>query len=335
MVIEMLESNKIRGCYWGIALGDALGKPVEFNDIYRIKDIYGTNGIQNLKNYSIWTDDTEMTFAVSKALLRLGNINEIKTLNENNIGKTFAEEFIKWLENPGHAPGNTCRASIFSLKNKGPDNWRDVGKNDSKGCGTAMRAAPLGIWVADPINQELSAGEGEIHDLLRTISQIQSEITHGHKAATAAALAASYSVTLSINGFQPIEMIEPIQKYCKNIHPDFDDSVNRILIALERIENGQFENDIEALHFIGKGWVGEEAFSMALYSAIRYPSNFLECLRTAVNHSGDSDSVGCIAGSIVGTYNGIESIPNDWIERLAEKDRMHKLLNDITQFFET
>ncbi|TFF88261.1 MAG: hypothetical protein EU549_03365 [Promethearchaeota archaeon] len=332
-MMKILDLRKIQGCYWGLALGDALGKPVEFDDISQIKSQYGPSGIQDLMNYAIWTDDTEMIIAVSRALLRMGNSETIKTLDDDRIGKTFAEEFIKWFDNPGHAPGNTCKSSVYSLIKNGAETWRNSGNNNSKGCGTAMRAAPIGIWFADSIESELPKGQGEIHKLLRKISQIQSEITHGHKGATAAALASSYSVALAINKIHPKDMIDPIERYCKNIHTDFDEAINRIRVALDKIMSGEFKTDLEALHFIGKGWVGEEAFSMALYCAIRYPLDLKECLRTAVNHSGDSDSVGCIAGSIIGAYNGIEIVPNDWVEKLAENNRIQKLLNTIKKFF--
>jgi ADP-ribosylglycohydrolase len=36
----------------------------------------------------------------------------------------------------------------------------------------------------------------------------------------------------------------------------------------------------------------------------------------AVNHSGDSDSTGSIAGNILGTYYGEDCLPADWLEAL-------------------
>ena len=47
--VIMLTTNKIQGCYWGLALGDALGMPIEFKLIEKIREIYGEGGIQNLE----------------------------------------------------------------------------------------------------------------------------------------------------------------------------------------------------------------------------------------------------------------------------------------------
>ena len=329
----MLTNDKILGCYWGLALGDALGMPVEFRSIENIRQIYGEDGIQNPGKNAIWTDDTEMTIAVSKSLLELGKIEEIKDLNEDIIGQTFAEGFINWLNNPGYAPGVTTTGSVRFLETHGPEKWKNAGKNDSKGCGTVMRAAPLGIWAANAVKPELPFTNGVYHKLLSKISQIQSEITHGHKAATAAALAGSYAVALAINGVSPDKMITPIEQYCNKIHPNFQNAMQRLKKSLSKREKGIYETDLDALNYIGEGWVGEEAFTMALYSTIRSPNDLKNGLRISVNHGGDSVSVACIAGSILGALHGMSIIPKDWIIYLAERERLEKFLNLLIEFF--
>lgn len=318
----MLTHDKIEGCYWAFALGDAMGMPVEFNQIDVIKERYGEHGIQEPKSWAIWTDDTEMTLAVSRALIQLGQPHQIAKKTDEEIGIAFGREFIKWFDNMGHAPGITCKSEVFKLRSRGPEKWNEVGKNDSKGCGSAMRSAPLGLWFADVLTDELEERRGKYHELLARVSKIQSEITHGHKAATAAALASSYAVTLCINQIPIEELIEPIELIAGPIHPDFQYFLTRLKEALTLREKGEFTTDLDAIHYIGRGWVGDEAFAMALYAAIRSPDNLQKCLQIAVNHSGDSDSVGCIAGSILGAYHGMKIIPQGWIGRLPEKKRM-------------
>ncbi|MCP6718636.1 MAG: ADP-ribosylglycohydrolase family protein [Patescibacteria group bacterium] len=329
----MLTKDKILGCYWGLALGDALGMPVEFHSIEAIRDIYGEDGILNPEKNAIWTDDTEMTIAVTNSLLRLGEVKQIKDLIDDTIGRNFAEEFINWLNNPGYSPGRTTTHAVNFLKVNGAKKWKLSGVNDSKGCGTVMRAAPLGIWFANSLTPELPLIDGPHHKLLFNVSMIQSEITHGHKAATAAALAGSYAVALAINGMHPDKMINPIEKYCNHLHSDFENAMQRLKTSLTQRKGGAFGSDLEALTYIGQGWVGEEAFAMALYSAIQYANDLKSCLRVSVNHDGDSDSVACIAGSILGAFYGTSIIPKDWIDCLAEKERMEMFLSKVIEFF--
>src|SRR5271157_3203225 len=192
--MRMPAECNISGCYWGLALGDALGQPVEFNQIDVIRSRYGPLGIQEPLTRAIWTDDTEMTFAVTRALIGLGPTQVLQELEDDAIGQSFAAEFLAWLANPGYAPGPTCMKAVYYLQNHSPARWRNAGRNNSKGCGSVMRAAPVGLWFADALAGELNEGVGPMHDALARISAIQSEITHGHKAATAAALAGAYAV---------------------------------------------------------------------------------------------------------------------------------------------
>jgi len=53
----------------------------------------------------------------------------------------------------------------------------------------------------------------------------------------------------------------------------------------------------------------------------------------AVNHSGDSDSTGSIAGSILGTLLGIESIPEKWVQNVEDSNKIRKIADDMHQIF--
>lgn len=72
---------------------------------------------------------------------------------------------------------------------------------------------------------------------------------------------------------------------------------------------------------------------MALYSAIQYTNDLKTCLRISANHSGDSDSIACIAWNILGAFHGMSIIPKDWIDYLAEKKKMEILLSNVIEFF--
>ncbi|MHA1226313.1 MAG: ADP-ribosylglycohydrolase family protein [Candidatus Hodarchaeales archaeon] len=323
-------SDKIRGCYWGLCLGDALGMPVEFKSLNVIKEKYGISGVERPPKDAIFTDDTEMSIAVTKALMAMGTIEEIKTLDDDDIAKTFAREFLQWLKNPGFAPGITCMNSVVNLKKYGEYSWRKAARNDSKGCGTVMRAAPLGIWYAEKIGEELKNGKKIYHEELKRVSKIQSEITHNHKAATAAALAGSYAVALAFNDVKPLDMLPLILHYCSDIHPDFDSELEKLESIIEK---GGMIEDYRAIKALGGGWVGEEAFGIAMYSVIRYPDDFVKCLQVAVNHDGDSDSTGCIAGAIIGALNGYTQIPQDWIKSLHEGQRYRHYVENVLEYF--
>ena len=47
---------------------------------------------------------------------------------------------------------------------------------------------------------------------------------------------------------------------------------------------------------------------MAVFSCLRHSDNAKACLRCAVNVTGDSDSIGSVAGNIIGAYLGEDAV---------------------------
>jgi len=79
---------------------------------------------------------------------------------------------------------------------------------------------------------------------------------------------------------------------------------------------------------LGRGFTGEEALAIALASSLAGGS-LAEAVRMAVNHSGDSDSTGAIAGQIRGALEGVGAIPPEWLERLELRDVIETIAEDL------
>ncbi|MHA1380278.1 MAG: ADP-ribosylglycohydrolase family protein [Candidatus Helarchaeota archaeon] len=307
-------SDSVKGVMWGLALGDALGKPVEFKHLWRIKEDYGPNGIIELPHNAIWTDDTEMTFAVARALIKSHR------LSVEEISTQIADEFVVWLDtNTGYAPGNTCIRGVVYYKNKPNKEWWESGIKTSKGCGSAMRVAPIGLYFKDL-------------DKLYKVAYNSSLITHAHPTAIAAAVGAAYLVRLALDKIEIELWPEKVKNFVKNIpelgKAEFKNAIDRAVNALN------IKSKEEAIKTIGKGWVGEEAVAIALYCCMKYskPEDFKKMLILAVNHDGDSDSTGCIAGGIMGAAHGYAVLTSEiceWINKLREKERMKKIIHQM------
>lgn len=61
---------------------------------------------------------------------------------------------------------------------------------------------------------------------------------------------------------------------------------------------------------------------------------FREGVLLAVNHGGDSDSTGSIAGNILGAALGRSAIPAPWLERLELRDVIEQVAADLVTEFE-
>ncbi len=292
--------SKARGMLFGLAIGDALGWPSEFLKLPEIKRRYGPKGITDLANPALYTDDTQMSIAIAEALVRAGD-KDIEGLME-----AVRDEFVKWRHSPenNRAPGNTCLAGVHNLERGA--HWTESGLN-SKGCGSAMRAAPIGyLFQHHP-------------EKLRAVAHATGVCTHAHRTADAACIGAAYLVKLALDGTPPDRMIPELLAFTHGISLEFDKAIHKVQECLP------WTDPEAALLHLGEGWIAEEAVALALYCFLKHPHNYADTIIRAANTNGDSDSIACIAGGISGAYLGVEAIPSDWVRRIEKTEYLDGL----------
>ena len=86
-----------------------------------------------------------------------------------------------------------------------------------------------------------------------------------------------------------------------------------------------------AIPALGQGWVAEEALAIAVYCAL-VANDIRQGVTLAVNHDGDSDSTGAIAGNLLGIMYGADAIPDDWLESLELRDVIAEVADDLFSF---
>jgi ADP-ribosylglycohydrolase len=295
--------EQVLGMIYGLALGDALGAPVEFWDLKGIQERYGADGIQDLPDPALFTDDTQMTLAVAEALIAAGH---------EDLGAIMAvlsQEFVAWLHSPENdrSPGGSCLYGARQLEAGVP--WWRSGKPNSKGCGAAMRVAPIGYLYQ--------------HDLpkLRRVAAASAMVTHHHPTAQLGAVAAAFLMKLALDRLPPEDLLPALELETHSQALDFDQALARLEEALE------MDSQDAALDHIGEGWVAEEVVMMALYCFLKSPDDFVATIRRGANTQGDSDSIASIAGGLSGAYLGIRSLPAVWVDRLEKSD----YLADVAQ----
>ena len=100
-----------------------------------------------------------------------------------------------------------------------------------------------------------------------------------------------------------------------------------ILRACDLARSGSPDPDCIAQ--IGRGWVGEEALAIAVFSAVRHAGDFGAAIRSAANHSSDSDSTASICGNIVGAAAGLSAIGEEWTRDLELRDVILEVARDL------
>lgn len=136
-------------------------------------------------------------------------------------------------------------------------------------------------------------------------------------------LCASADETVDAEAFKDIvdKSLKVVSGVYGNDAPAMEDFLRIILEAVGLESDGRadweiIENDL------GGGWVAEETLAIAIFSVLRHMDDFSACMVSAVNHGGDSDSTGAVAGNIIGAITGYEAIPAKFKEGL----QLHDLL---------
>lgn len=173
--------ERARGAYLGLAVGDALGAPVEFMTASEIAAAHGEHrmmtggGWLRLRPGQI-TDDTQMTLALGDAIVQ----------SQGWDLRNVAEHFLAWMRSKPIDIGNTCRRGIVRYLHDGSlEAPYDEG---AAGNGVAMRNLPV---VLHTLNSP---------DEFKRQTIEQGHITHHHPLSDEATLALGHMTRALLTG---------------------------------------------------------------------------------------------------------------------------------------
>lgn len=338
--------DRIRGCLIGGAVGDALGYPVEFLSYSQIIHSFGEKGITEYvldvqEGKAVISDDTQMTLFTAEGLLNSAG------KKKEEIPYEVYRSYLNWYQtqrgrrkpemgkgkagagNPGRdnsrlmeipelyvcrAPGNTCLSALSS----GRMGDMEESINMSKGCGGIMRAAPAAIYR--------KPDEAFTRKEIDLLGARLAAITHGHPLGYIPAAVLVHIVNIGVyGGSQPgmglADAVKEAVETARELFPEIG-FMPKLAALVNRAAKlaGNEKEDIENIRELGEGWVAEETLAIAVYCSIRYCDNFSKGVAAAVNHSGDSDSTGAVAGNILGAWLGLEGIEEKWLRDLELRE---------------
>ncbi|MFC3577375.1 ADP-ribosylglycohydrolase family protein [Streptomyces yaanensis] len=325
MTTTALARRAATGSLLGLALGDALGFPTEFNDVPSILAKCGPWREMALPRPAIVTDDTQMTLALGRGLR---TAMDRGLLAPKRMERPVREEFVDWYQSPDNnrAPGRTCLVACNLLKDEGRP-WQQASQIDSKGCGANMRVAPLGLVPG--LSDEQRAGA----------AQLQAALTHGHPTALAASDLTARAVRLLVQGAEPARLVGLLRSYAHENRSRYHErwlgdlwtraqdptpehfiarGWDECLDVLDRLQEavGTVSPEDDPCLATGAGWIAEEALATGLLCFLLFPDEPVTALRRAACTSGDSDSIACLTGAFAGAHLGAEVWPREWADRI-------------------
>ncbi|MET7803322.1 ADP-ribosylglycohydrolase family protein [Micromonospora chersina] len=336
MIATVIDSapRRAAGSLFGLAYGDALGKPTEFLTVAEIVRRYGPAGPRELTgDPALVTDDTQMALAVAWAL------HDAPAFTAEAVEPLLRRRFLDWAVSPDNnrAPGMTCLRACAEL-DRGT-RWQDATVAGSKGCGANMRVTPVGLLDVDL-------------DTMAGLAQLQAGLTHGHPTGLAASELTAYAVRLLRDGAAlpdlpglltdrahaqrtvyradwlgdlwqragertPEEFIARGWDECLRV-------LGRLDAALARPDDGG-----DPCRLTGEGWIAEEALATALLCALRHADDPVGALARGATTAGDSDSIAALAGAFVGAAHGMRAWPDAWSTRIEYADQLTTLTTPL------
>ena len=305
--------DRIVGCLKGIATGDAIGKQTEMlsrDDVLRwypqgLRGFEGTPDaiipryVGNSKRQ--WrigetTDDTERTVAVARAIIAERNVSH----------EAIGREMLRCTKSVH--PG---LKSLWEFHQAG-DPMRIAKAHD--GCGAAIRVAPVGIFYKSDRLDELVNGarEGSIS-------------THGGSLAIAAAAATAAAVSAAIDAASPHQVLELAERAAAQAESRWS---GRSAPALANAIRTVHDN-LACLPALRPADVAARCFPNQPLTIVPLALGLATVMQSAedaillaTNVGGDSDSVGSIAGGILGAMYP-STVNQHWyevVERINDHD---------------
>lgn len=287
--------DRALGAFLGLAVGDALGTTLEFeerNTRPHHTEMLG-GGPFDLKPGQ-WTDDTSMALALAESLIAHPEFDAADLMRR----------FVSWSEQGAYSCTGTCfdigittRLALRQFGRTG-DPFAGSTDEDSAGNGSIMRIAPVAlIALSDRGRADRLAVE-------------QSRVTH---AAPACLNACRFMVDI-LRGFIRGEEF-PLRARLPGAHPAIED----LTMATYRDKSrDQIRSSGYVVHTL----------EAALW-AVQRTTSFEDALILAVNLGGDADTVGAVTGQIAGARYGLSAIPQRWLEPLAWRDRLEATASSL------
>lgn len=293
--------DRVQGAVLAAAIGDAIGHPTEFLSMAAIKQRWGDDGVTGFELWwdnadgtrcAPYTDDTQMSECVIDQLLD----SDEQQHDVEQMMTALADRFVAWADDPqgGHrAPGNACLSGCRALS-RGV-HWSEAGGEAAGGCGSVMRAWPIGLRFCDDL------------DHAEFLAVEHSKLTHRDPIALAACAAVVRGIGLALSGSAPVDvgaaMVVAAAKHSAPTAAMIQRAVDEAIAGVGP------EVTLDRL----RAWAAHEAIAGAAYIFMRHPDDVRAGILEGANTPGDSDSLASIAGALIGARCGLSALPADWV----------------------
>jgi ADP-ribosyl-[dinitrogen reductase] hydrolase len=290
-----------RGSLLGLALGDALGAPVEFRPrgSFHLVTGFRDGGPHGLAAGQ-WTDDTSMALALADSIALAGWDVEDQ-----------ARRYLAWWYEGKYSVNGGCfdighitRSALARIARGAPAHDNGDESDHASGNGSIMRLAPVPLHFLDLFPDDLR--------LLASYAEQSSALTHRSPKCLSACRYLAVVVAALMAGCKREDVLSaewPVLGELNAIKP--------LDATILEVARGSYRRKPPA-EIRGSGYV-VDSLEAALWAFHDAPT-FRDAVLAAVNLGDDADTTGAICGQLAGAYFGADGIPTEWLGGLAKRE---------------
>lgn len=283
----------------GTAVADALGVPFE-KKLCNYEGLVEWDGKTYLgsEHHKLlpgqYSDDTQMSLMVAESLIDNHGFNP----------DDLAARYMDWLvSGRARGYGKTTLLAVQNLQNG--KHWSESGIAGSTGNGTAMRAAPFGVYFRN-----------DLYSLVN-ICKIDSAITHACEEAEAGSIAIALAAAYAVNN----NLDNLLEKIWEKLPTS---KVKSTIYSLGSLIESEYITPQQALRVLGTKADVRETVPAALYCFMKF-NTYHEAVVAAIKAGGDTDTTAAIVGALFGAKSGMKGIDNNIVKGVEDYNRLMEL----------
>jgi ADP-ribosyl-[dinitrogen reductase] hydrolase len=304
----------VRAALLGLAVGDALGVPVEFigREARRHDPVLGLRAYGTHRQPAgTWSDDSSLTFCLAETLARPGGLAGPPDLAD------FGRRAINWLDNAYWTAtaetfdvGGATRTAIQHLRQGMSPSKAGPHSELDNGNGALMRILPLVFhqaWQAESLDMNAAW----------TLTEAVASVTHGHPRSTLGCFLYLLVARGLVAGLAPARAYEQMQALANSwLHKQAKGPVFYEWPKYAAVLDGSLPAVAEA-EIKSSGYV-VHTLEAALWCLLQHDT-YAATVLAAVNLGDDTDTTGAVAGGLAGLAYGETGIPSEWLAGLARR----------------
>ena len=339
------KTSAFRGCFLGLAMGDAMGYSVDTKSLAQIREDYGPNGLLGydlVNGYAEVTSHTQLAAFTANALLLGMTRGQVygKMAPYVRYAGVGQQEWAMGQRRYDQPSRNHCWTfRVNELRRRHCTDTRMVETLNRNQLGALE--APTNQYdtpasIASSVAVALFADPNRMHQM--EADRLGAEcvaLTHGHPLAFLAGAGVAHLISKCLYDQQtPLSVL--VEEMSTALDDQFGREYRHVPQVIAQVRKAiALSKDFSVLPVDAMEQLkcdsGAEVLAGAIYAALIYEHDFDNAMIVAVNHSGRSAAVGCITGAILGARLGEENLPEFYLDGLEIVPVLQELADDLVQ----